>query len=46
MTAQSTPRLEELAHFPKRPRSFFKALFIRSKLQETLKKMTLSKAVR
>ena len=47
MPSPSTPnpRLEELAPFPKGPRSFFKALFIGTKLGETLKKMTLSKAV-
>ncbi len=49
MTAQSIdppiPRLEKLGLFPKEPQSFFKALFIETKLGETLKKMTLSKAV-
>ena len=39
------PRLEELALFPKGPASFFKALIIGTNLGETLKKMTLSKAV-
>ena len=41
----SIPRLEEVAFCPWGPQSFFKALFVGTKRGDTLKGMTLTKAV-